>query len=532
MVEYKQFILYNTYGGIFMTRKILAFVLMLALLVPFVAACNGGGGESGTKGGEEQNLLGTWKGLDFKGSTLTVSISTNQNTETTFPAANIYTRGPEGASNDKVQKMAADRNANVEQTLGLNVEYQETDLKYDEVLDDVKQRVQVNDGAPDIYNNDIYGLLRGMLADLFRNVMTCNSDETNHLDFPETVEGDQASPWYWEYMLGTTFTEDKIYLLVGDYFIDVIRYAWVIYVNVEKFNETWEADQGGIEYLYQDVLDGKFDYDLLMMYMEHSWADDGNGEPGPEDDLISFLGASVMPRVFVWTNGISIATEDKTAIRENVADLYDCTKKYKELFNTDGVYEFVTHSASTNGVLDATTLFLNKNVLFTMSVLGEMESEQVRNTEGLTKGVLPYPKYDQTQQPNYHTLVHNQAEIAAILNTTKKFTEATAWLQLINEMSTPVLSEYYEKSLKLKYNDDPLNKQMIDLVHDTIDSPFESLIISLVTEDSTIKTNIFEYFQNDATKMSDSFNSSYAGAYPSYKSYYEQVRNTYMGLAD
>ena len=363
--------------------------------------------------------------------------------------------------------------------------------------------------------------------------MTCNSDETNHLDFPETIEGDEASPWYWEYMLGTTFTEEKIYLLAGDYFIDMIRFAWVIYVNVEKYNETWESSFGGIEYLYQDVLDGKFDYDWLMMFMADSWEDDGDGEPEPdEDELISFLGASVMPRVFVWSNGISIATEDKTAIRENVSDLYACAMKYKELFNTEGVYEFVTHTANTNGVLDATTLFLNKNVLFTMSVLGEMESEQVRNTDGLTKGVLPYPKYDLTQQTEYHTLVHDQAEIAAILNTTQKFTEATAWLQLINEKSTAVLYEYYEKSLKLKYNDAPLNKQMIDLVHETIDSPFESLVISYVTGNSTVATNIYTIFQSDATKMSDSFNSSYAGAYPSYKTYYEEVRDIYMNLAD
>ena len=395
-----------------------------------------------------------------------------------------------------------------------------------------KQRVQISEGAPDIYNNDIFGLLRGMLADLFRNVLKCNENETNWLDFPETVEGDLESPWFWEYMLGTTFTDDKIYLLAGDYFIDMIRFAWVIYINVEKFDATWESAFGGIEYLYQDVLDGKFDYDMLMMFMEGSWEDDGDGAPTPNDDLIPFLGASVMPRVFVWTNGISIASEDKTEVRENVSDLYACAMKYKELFNTEGVYEFVTHTASTNGVLEATTLFLNKNVLFTMSVLGEMESEQVRNTDGLTKGILPYPKYDLIQQEKYHTLVHDQAEIAAILNTTKKFTEATAWLQVINELSTPVLSEYYEKTLKLKYNDDPLNKQMIDLVHDTIDSPFESLMISYITGNSPAATNIYSIFQKDATNKSDSFNSSYATAYPSYKTYYDEVRSIYMNLAD
>jgi hypothetical protein len=71
------------------------------------------------------------------------------------------------------------------------------------------------------------------------------------------------------------------------------------------------------------------------------------------------------------------------------------------------------------------------------------------------------------------------------------FTRASAYLQYINEQSADVLTEYYEFSLKFKYNEDPTIRKMIDLVCDTIDSPFgmhfENVILQhLETEEKTL----------------------------------------------
>ena len=53
------------------------------------------------------------------------------------------------------------------------------------------------------------------------------------------------------------------------------------------------------------------------------------------------------------------------------------------------------------------------------------------------------------------------------------------------------MTEYYEFSLKFKYNEDPTIRKMIDLVRDTIDSPFgmhfENVILQyLETEEKTL----------------------------------------------
>ena len=103
--------------------------------------------------------------------------------------------------------------------------------------------------------------------------------------------------------------------------------------------------------------------------------------------------------------------------------------------------------------------------------MGELESDSMRNVD-FDKGLVPVPKYDEQRQREYHTMVHDQAEVSAILVTATSFARASAFMQYANEQSRDVLTEYYEFALKFKYNDDPAIRSMIDLVYDSIDAPF------------------------------------------------------------
>ena len=515
-------------------KKLISMLLALCIAVATLASCGGGGetqskpssesqsqSQGGSESGSESEEGTDWSNVNFGGNELKVSISINQDEECTFPAADIYTRGPDHASTDNVQKMVSDRNIYVANTLGLSVVYEETDWKYSEVYPHLQQLVQLGSAdAPDIYNNDIYGLLRGMLNNTFRNVLDpdVSSGETSYFNF-------DTDGWYWDYMQGTTFDPNKIYLIASDYFIDMIRMAWVIYVNVELYNEAWGSAYS-LEDLYLLTLDGQWDYTFLMQLAEESHRDTMNqGITDKDDEVIGFVGNSVMPRVFIWTNGISTVEYDEKGyadtLRMTLPDLYESALGYRDIYSHKGVMQ-------TAGVLDATELFLQKTSVLAMSVLGEMESEQVRSVEGLTKGVMPYPKYNLEEQDWYHTMVHDQAELGAIMNTTSKFTEASAWLQMMAEESVAVLGEYYEKTLKLKYNDDPLNKQMIDLVHDTIDNPFESVMMYYITAEAG--TTIYALFDTMAKNQDDSFTSSYEGKYDKYNTKFEEIRDKYLEL--
>jgi hypothetical protein len=122
-------------------------------------------------------------------------------------------------------------------------------------------------------------------------------------------------------------------------------------------------------------------------------------------------------------------------------------------------------------VLESTKRFLNGNFLFAYSRLGEMESSALRDFS-MAKSLVPTPKWDYDVQDDYHTAVHDQAEIGCILNTAQAYSAASALMQYLNEESDKVVEAYYEKGLKYKYNDDENSRVMMDIVRDTTDSPF------------------------------------------------------------
>jgi hypothetical protein len=100
-----------------------------------------------------------------------------------------------------------------------------------------------------------------------------------------------------------------------------------------------------------------------------------------------------------------------------------------------------------------------------------MESPALRDVN-FAKGVIPVPKWNQNEQDEYHTMVHDQAELGCILNTAQAYSAASALMQFLNEESGDVVHAYYEKGLKYKYNDDKNARTMMDIIRETTDSPF------------------------------------------------------------
>ena len=242
------------------TRFWICLLLIFALVLP-LASC-GGGGKDTTKtpsakptttnpgGNPDDPGDGTdWSGVNFNGQTLRIDVSVNQDSEVTFGPADCYVKGPDEMTGgvDEVQKKVYNRNHNVANLLGLNVQYTTSDLAYNEVQTDLEKKFLNSADAPDIYNNDMYGLLRGSLLGFFYNVV--NPIDENGKVLQNYINLD-TDCWYSDYMKGTTLSEEKIYLLAGDYYLDFIRMTWVLYVNIPHFNEALAAAQWDVETLY------------------------------------------------------------------------------------------------------------------------------------------------------------------------------------------------------------------------------------------------------------------------------------------
>ncbi|MBP3436347.1 MAG: hypothetical protein J6K61_00360 [Clostridia bacterium] len=533
--------------------RILSLFLALVLSLGALASCSGDGGGNIQTG---DRVNGSWDDVDFKGSELVVSLSANNPEESNMGTSILYTKGPDKASTDKVQQKAYERNRRVAEMLNISVNYKTTDDALKEAYDAIEKQMN-NPTPPDVYSDDIYALLRAMFQGYLKNVLDfgTNKDGTpvqNFFDF--TYDG-----WYQDYMKGVTLDADKQYLLAGDYFIDLVRFAWVLFVNVDQFNEAFAKE---LDWKSYDEAAGRIDYnsdnwtydDLIYLSGKAHMDTTNKGTTDVADERIGLLLNRVSERISLYTSGLSIV-EWKGEGGESVEQakgtpvivgrqgtdpatkslLSDVATAYKALYRAEGVYNTGVTSGL-NGNKEATDLFVNASAIFSTMLLGEMESKALREVS-FNRGVLPFPKYD-TDQESFHTLVHDTAEIGCVLINAKSPTMASAFMQAINEDSKDVLHEYYENSLKVKYNTAGEESEsgvrlMIDLVYESIDSPFESLIVNyfcLNIDNEQYGYSVYTYMRHDARDNTTNFSAKYDEAVNALQTELDKLVETFNNL--
>ncbi len=444
------------------------FLLLLALAASLFVACTLPGTGTGGGGGGDR-IDGNWENVDFGGQEVRLCISVNKYKEVTFPAADVYTRGPDTAGSNEVSKEVLSRNARAEAELGVRIKYSEKDIGVTYILEDIRTIVQTaSKNSPDVYNNDIYDLSRAMVNGLLWNVTDPGEGIKNYFDF-------EADGWYLEFMRGCTFDQSKMYLLAGDYFIDMIRMAWVIYVNNELFANNIEkmpAWCGSVTEFYEYVADGFWDFDVLADMARRAFVDGTGGIRGETEKTDRTVGLAVNHTtdwIFSASSGVTIYYQDKEdgyapKVMDTIDTYQKVANKFVDMQDSVGVYW-------EEQVITSTECFLQGNFLFAVSRLGEMESTALRDFAA-AKGLVPTPKWDDNAQEEYHTVLHDQAEIGCILGSANAFSAASALMQFLNEESDAVVYTYYEKGLKYKYNDDKNARAMMDIVRETTDSPF------------------------------------------------------------
>ena len=447
--------------------RIISLFLVTVMCLGLLASCSGGRG-GGNDGGDR--VGDGWEGVNFEGQEVIFCVSRHQTPECLFPAADRYTKGPDDAAGDKILQAVLKRNRAAEDTLNIEVTYETRNLYYDEAINDVRDIVSTaSKNSPDLYNNDCASLAYSMVSGYLWNVKNAGEGIKNYFDF-------EKDGWYLEFIKGCTFDQDKYYMFAGDYFIDMIRMAWVIYVNNDILAANSKAFPGWAkttDLFYSHVDQGYWDIDDMITLSSAVFADStgsevsGGADKGDERVGFAYVGNSDW--VFSAASGITVYYQDKEdnytpKVIEDIDNYIKVANKYKELINHPSVY-------FEQATLSSTECFLQGNFLFAISRLGEMESEALRNFE-YSKSLVPVPKWDSNKQDEYLTIVHDQVEIGVILNTAKAFSAASALMQYLNEESSDVIYTYYEEGLKFRFTEDENTRNMMDLVRNTIDSPF------------------------------------------------------------
>ena len=465
-------------------KRLLSLLLALALSLSCLAvlsSCDGGGNDSSEKQSESENTPGDdtvwYAGLDFD-EHLVVSQSVNlYDTTGSIPNAEKYTRGPDKITADKVLNMCYERNRDVAKALGLTVEFKPVNWSYLDINTNLDLLSKKTVSDIDLVINDVIAVTPAMLKGQLYNLK--DDAEENYFDFTHEC-------WYNDYINGLTYDESRVYAMAGDYFMDVVRSAHCIYVNTEIFEIQLQDNYASVKDFYQMIKDGEWDFVEFETLIQEGWkSTSGTTDAVLTDEYIGWLTTFGALNGTAYGQEISMIEKNGNTytMKENTAELDLFTKALCELYHTDGVLEGDSSLVDING---RRQLFTEGRVLFLSNFwLGDLEFPTFFEMD--KKAAIIYPKWDLSKE--YGTWVHDSAEIGYILTNTATFTPTSAYCQLLNEKSVAVMREYFEEQIKFKQNTDPYAIEMLDMIRDTIASPFEFYLTPTAGNDK-IKSGI------------------------------------------
>ena len=440
------------------------------------------------------------EGLDLGGETIRFYTSIS---DYDYETSNNYIEGSGEENGDVVNDAVYYRNLNTEEKLNVKLEFIQTDQLWDTIGADIQKTVMAGDDIYDVVINDMYPLANLSIEGLFHNIKN-----NQYIQFDKIY-------WYDDYMNDLTIGNTKMFLLAGDFFIDVIRNAHALYFNKTMLTELGEDPDD----LYQLVLDGKWTMDELLRYSQLAYKDlNGDAQIDKEDQFgyitVGTWGSAIP---FMISADISFIERDKDGIPSiamNNERSVTLLEKLNQFFwdsasnSTFAQDEIITRFAA------GQSLFVGFQRLGSIDAFRAMEDDM---------GLLPYPKLD-AEQSEYVTSTHDITEVGAIPITCTKTESVCAVLeQLCRETNEVVLPAYYETALKVKYVRDNVSAQMIDIIHDNI-----SIAFPLAYNNKVNGIFLSKCFSDPLTAKKTDFASAYTAAEPAAITALQTIIDTFM----
>ena len=466
-------------------KRTLSLLLVCALMLAALPACgetkqDGGTADGQTAGADaaeqngtdpaaepeetEEDVLAPYRSISLGGRTVHISVSSNiSENGGGMPSSYPYIAGPDELTGESVQDNVFERNHTVEEMLSVKLDYQPLDLNYDQVQPYVANLVVSGDTSIDFYVNDQLGLLNcamnGYLLDL--------ADKANFQDYWFDFD---SGAYYADYMKNLSLGSQR-FLMTGDYFIDTLRAAHVLYLNKNICADV----AGSPDAVYDMVLEGSWTLDKFNDLVDAAYSDANGNSTADDEDRYGLSGHSkgwsAPYYTFYYSTDSHVVDFDDAGMpyinEANVDRMSLVSEKLIRLDSSQGMYK-------TSSVAESLKKFVDGQSMFTMfQKVGDIEQGSIREFDGM--GVVPYPKLDESQAA-YRTLVHDTAGLGAVPATTVG-EAASAVSAVVQVMATHahayLLNDYYEVALKNKYAQDRTSARMLDMVVAGISAPFE-----------------------------------------------------------
>ncbi|MBE6612453.1 MAG: extracellular solute-binding protein [Ruminococcaceae bacterium] len=384
----------------------------------------------------------------------TVSILNSQYHEKYFALLDTFE-----ATGDSVSDSVYNRNLAVMDKLG--VTFTVTNMFDKEGDGYAKMRLDIESGSGEF---DLY------FGNQYRNVSLAVNDYC--FDMKDAPYIDVSQPWWYaDYMENINFNDRHRYILNGDFSLNFLHQIAAVYFNKSLMEDYF----GDADFLYDEVLDGKWTLERMMELVANVW-DDKNGNQ--KIDFSDTIGLAMQDTnyinytLFFAAGGEVTVTESdgSVIINNNIERNVDISSTiFKLVRGTTGVYlndgkdGFAKLSeAADNGFPQK---FSEGTMLFTIGQINT--TDQLRDMKD-DYGVIPYPKFDASGE--YRSIVQDHA---ASVSLPKNTTRSELCAAVIEEMTfqgyMTMVPDYYSIVLKNKYMRDTDDKamQILDLIHDT-----------------------------------------------------------------
>ncbi len=408
-------------------------------------------------------------GLNYKGEVFTIHTSTNVigSLTNSFKSSNYLIQGEEEMQSDKAANSAYKRNKLVEEKLNIKLNYIESNYEYNEVTTNVRELIK--SGADDIglIINDIRTIVlatEGLLHD---------ARYGSYFDFSKPY-------WYDDLMASACLNDNTRFALMGDYFIDILRYTNCLLFNKDLYTR-FGCDG---ESIYDIVRDGDWTFDTMMAMLQggegypytSTYIDATGNRKRDRRDTYGLVmhdwWGPMIPFMTAADPGYISRNEEGypeiTTYNERTISLHDKMMKMLYLDETGigKVFNFDNDDTILAFVED-------RALILGGEMVGSLESSVYADSE-VNFAILPYPKLDDMQK-DYISPIHDTAEIGFIPATLsiENLQVASAVIEALSrETVNTVIPDYYESTLKIRYARESANAEMLELIHDHYNSAF------------------------------------------------------------
>ncbi|MHB1152190.1 MAG: hypothetical protein ACYCWE_15785 [Eubacteriales bacterium] len=250
--------------------------------------------------------------------------------------------------------------------------------------------------------------------------------------------------------------KNKVFLAAGDILLGSFDATWVMFFNKNMIAEM------GLDDAYTLVDSNSWTFEKFNEMTAAVVQDvNGDGKFKSADDRFGMYTHTATATALVTGAGESFAskdTEDRPYLTASSQKMSDIFAYILRLWHTGDM--MVDQYVKTDGYIE---MFYEGRTLFCGEVMSIYSS--MRDMED-DWGVLPWPKYDETQE-NFNTFVNEEAIVMAVPVTAVDVSRTGLLLEALCEGSTDTLrKQYYEVTLQIKAARDERMADMLDIIFD------------------------------------------------------------------